>query len=100
VIKIDHKNKDNYYLEKGEELLGLLMAALCNLRGLDARPEETSHYRSYLHGQIYGMAAALRIIYPGPGNLGERAALALRPVVTEHHCQCSAEETGKKDISG
>lgn len=48
-------------------------------------------YAAYLHGQIYGLALALRLLYPGPGNWGERAALLVRPVLTEHQCDCPEE---------
>lgn len=50
--------------------------------------QENNEYRAYLHGQVYGAATVLRIMFPGPGNLGEKAALMLRPVVTEHECRC------------
>lgn len=75
----------NINQERGEALLELLISALKELEGAG---EGLPEYRAYLHGQVYGMAAALRIIYPGPGNLGEKAALAVRPVLTEHECQC------------
>ncbi|MFZ5632208.1 MAG: hypothetical protein ACOY40_05110 [Bacillota bacterium] len=81
------------YLERGEALLDLLTAALKDLECNKGR-QGMSDYRAYLHGQIYGMAAALRIIYPGPGNLGERAALAVRPALTEHACECE-EKTNR-----
>lgn len=79
-------------LERGEELMGLLMAALKELVAADGKGG-TSDYRSYLHGQIYGLATALKVIYPGPGNLGERAALAVRPVITEHNCRCDEDKS-------
>lgn len=47
-----------------------------------------SNYAAYLHGQIYGIALTLRLLYPGPGNWGEKAALLIRPVLTEHRCDC------------
>ncbi len=47
-----------------------------------------NNYASYLHGQIYGIAITLRLLYPGPGNWGEKAALLIRPVLTEHQCEC------------
>lgn len=78
-------------LERGEELLELLAAALDDLAAAGGKGG-TAGYRAYLHGQIYGLATALKIIYPGPGNLGERAALAVRPVITEHSCRCDEEE--------
>lgn len=77
------------YREKGEMLLQQVYAALdllSNEKLVDAG------CRAYLHGQVYGLATALRIFFPGPGNLGEKAALALRPVLTEHKCQCDGEE--------
>lgn len=46
------------------------------------------NYQAYLHGQIYGAALVLRLLFPGPGNPGERAALLARPVITEHKCRC------------
>lgn len=75
-------------LDKGKELLDLLMDALKRLKNSEYC-QDASEYRSYLHGQIYGMAVALKIIYPGPGNLGEMAAMAVKPVITEDVCQCT-----------
>lgn len=84
---------ENIHQNRGEELLDLLIGALKELEGAG---EGMRDYRSYLHGQIYGIATALRIIYPGPGSLGEKAALAVRPVLTEHECRCSGEEPHRK----
>ncbi len=78
-------------LERGEVLLDLLTAALNELVAAGSKGG-TAEYRSYLHGQIFGLATALKVIYPGPGNLGERAAMAVRPVITEHSCLCGEEE--------
>jgi len=50
--------------------------------------EDGENYQAYLHGQLYGAALVLRLLYPGPGKLGEKAALLVRPVITEHECQC------------
>ncbi|MFZ5597234.1 MAG: hypothetical protein ACOY31_09525 [Bacillota bacterium] len=77
---------DNY-LKKGEDLLNILNMALENLKN-SSEQSDAYNYRSYLHGQIYGIATALKMFFPGPGNLGEKAALALRPVITEHSCNC------------
>ncbi|SFG45360.1 LAO/AO transport system kinase [Desulfotomaculum arcticum] len=49
---------------------------------------QPENYCAFLHGQISGLAIALRTLYPGPGNWGEKAALILRPVITEHKCDC------------
>ena len=49
---------------------------------------QPENYCAFLHGQISGIAIALRTLFPGPGNLGEKAALILRPVITEHKCDC------------
>ena len=84
--------EENLYPEKGGELLNLLMAALRDLEVAGGK-RGMSEYRAYLHGHIYGLATALRLMFPGPGNLGEKAALALRPLVTEHLCRCRDEET-------
>lgn len=48
----------------------------------------SEQYTSFLHGQIHGIALALRVLHPGPGNWGEKAAFLVRPVITEHNCQC------------
>jgi len=77
--------------ENGEELLNILIGALEKLQKSDRL--DSPGYRSYLHGQVYGLATALRILYPGHGNLGERAALAVRPVITEHVCHCEEKDT-------
>lgn len=83
-------------VERGEELLRLLASALKELE--DCRDNKgLSEYRSYLHGQVYGLATALKVIFPGPGNLGERAALALRPVITEHFCRCPGDDPGQRE---
>jgi len=50
--------------------------------------EGGENYQAYLHGQLYGAALMLHLLFPGPGNLGERAALMARPVITEHDCRC------------
>jgi len=50
--------------------------------------EVGENYQAYLHGQLYGAALVLRLLHPGPGKLGETAALMVRPVITEHECQC------------
>ncbi|MFZ5651017.1 MAG: methylmalonyl Co-A mutase-associated GTPase MeaB [Bacillota bacterium] len=77
---------------RGEEVLEILLVALEELKK-NGRRKGMSGYGSYLHGQIYGLATALRIIYPGHGNIGEKAALAVRPVLTEHSCLCGDKET-------
>lgn len=80
--------EEKFELQKGKELLDFLMNALKSLKNVEGR-QDASEYRSYLHGQIYGLAMALKIFYPGPGNLGERAAMAVRPVIAEDVCQCT-----------
>lgn len=78
-------------LKMGEELLNILTDALEKLE--NAGRLDSSDYKSYLHGQIYGLATALRLLYPGPGNFGEKAALLLRPVITEHVCICEEKDS-------
>jgi len=74
---------------KGDELMTILESALRELKS--AEGSGMSEYRSYLHGQVYGLATALKLLFPGPGNFGEKAAMAVRPVITEHSCQCGEE---------
>ncbi len=78
----------NGHINRGKELLDILVVVL---KELEAAGDGMPEYRAYLHGQVYGMATALRMIYPGSGNLGERAALTLRPALTEHRCHCGEE---------
>ncbi|MFZ5644368.1 MAG: methylmalonyl Co-A mutase-associated GTPase MeaB [Bacillota bacterium] len=74
--------------DKGQEILGILENALNMIKEAEGYEKNMTEYSAYLHGQIYGLAVALRIIFPGPGNFGERAAMAIRPVMTEHSCKC------------
>ncbi len=80
-------NYDTEMTRRGELILGQLLEGLESLQKA-GRMTGAQAYTSYMHGQIYGLATALRVLFPGPGNLGERAALALRPVITEHRCEC------------
>ena len=66
------------------ELLTGMVNELARARS-NNQPE---NYCAFLHGQISGIAIALRTLFPGPGKLGEKAALILRPVITEHQCDC------------
>jgi LAO/AO transport system kinase len=75
---------------EGGELMAILESALRELGGVEGG-SHMSEYRSYLHGQVYGLATALKLLFPGPGNFGEKAAMALRPVITEHSCRCGEE---------
>lgn len=75
---------------RGRQILDQLATALETLQKKGGNGMEV--YSAYLHGQIYGLATALRIMFPGPGNLGEQAALAVRPVITEHRCDCDDQE--------
>ncbi|MCL6610068.1 MAG: hypothetical protein K6T66_00860 [Peptococcaceae bacterium] len=83
--------------ERGEELLKILKAALADLENAGGK-KDLSDYRAYLHGQVYGLATALKMIYPGPGNLGEKAALALRQVITEHSCRCGGDDDSPEGL--
>lgn len=72
---------------RGELLLQQLTQALECLRSSEG-VKGAEAYASYMHGQIYGLATAMKIMFPGPGNWGEKAALAVRPFITEHRCDC------------
>lgn len=70
-----------------EKMLDHLVMAIEELKKWQNQ-RGSEHYASFLHGQIHGIALTLRILYPGPGNWGEKAAFLVRPVITEHSCGC------------
>jgi len=72
--------------EKAAYLLEYLDIALDRIKSLPG--DEAEEYRSFMHGQVYGIAMTLRVLFPGPDNWGEKAALKIRPVLTEHKCEC------------
>lgn len=72
---------------KGEELYNSLKDSLAAWERAVKEPG-CEHYAAFLHGQIEGLAQSLRVIYPGPDNWGEKAAFAVRPLLTEHRCDC------------
>lgn len=72
---------------KGEELFNSLKDSLTAWERAVKLPG-CEHYASFLHGQIEGLAQSLRVLYPGPNNWGEKAAFAVRPLLTEHRCDC------------
>lgn len=45
-------------------------------------------YRAFLHGQASGLALALKIMFPGDGDLGEQAAAQVASVMGENKCGC------------
>lgn len=45
-------------------------------------------YQSFLHGQAAGLVLALKILFPGDGNLGEQASALVVPVLGENKCGC------------
>ncbi len=75
---------------RAEEVFHYLAQLVEELKSRKAH-RQCDNYSAYLHGQVYGAALVLRLLYPGPGNWGEKAALLVRPVITEHQCDC--EET-------
>jgi LAO/AO transport system kinase len=70
------------------EYLALLVKELEKVR----TGNNLENYTAFLHGQIHGLAMSLRLLYPGPGNWGEKAALLVRPVITEHRCNCDERD--------
>jgi LAO/AO transport system kinase len=72
---------------RGQELFNSLGDSLAAWEKAVKTPG-CEHYAAFLHGQIEGLAQSLRVFYPGPGNWGEKAALAVRPLLTEHRCDC------------
>lgn len=64
--------------EQAAYLVNYIEQALERLKDAPA-----SDYTAFIHGQVYGIAMALRLLFPGPGNWGEKAAFKIRPVLTE-----------------
>jgi len=77
--------------EKAAYLTDYLDTALDKLKNIPIN-NNTGDYAAFIHGQVYGIAMALRILFPGPGNWGEKAALKIRPVLTEHKCNCDEDQ--------
>lgn len=80
-------HSENNLEEKAAYLLEYLDIALDRIQSMPG--DEAEEYRSFIHGQVYGIAMALRMLFPGPDNWGEKAALKIRPVLTEHKCECT-----------
>jgi hypothetical protein len=45
-------------------------------------------YPSFLHGQAAGIVLALKVLFPGPGALGDKAEDLARSVLGEKGCTC------------
>lgn len=90
-VLVDAGEKGQDFSLKGSELVSMLESALLELKGA-GEGNDMSEYKAYLHGQVYGLATALKLLFPGPGNYGEKAAMAVRPVITEHSCQCEDDK--------
>lgn len=88
-MKSNHQPDPVWMREQGQKLLTLFNQTLNQLQALPPDPQ-LANYAAFLHGQIYGLAIALHFLFPGPGNLGEKAALMVRPVLTEHRCECES----------
>lgn len=83
--------------QRGEELYSNLLASMAALERATGVPGGEL-YAAFLHGQIEGLAQALRSIFPGEGNWGEKAAFAVRPVLTEHYCDCKHHDVPDQPI--
>lgn len=83
-------SSDQELAERAAYLLDYLELALDKLQKMSANG--AGEYLAFVHGQIYGIAMALKILFPGPGNWGEKAAFKVRPVLTEHKCECNDKE--------
>lgn len=82
--KVDDKNMAPGDAEKVYHYLANLIEELDNVKMITG----SENYTAYLHGEIYGITMTLRLLYPGPGNWGEKAAFLVRPSITEHRCEC------------
>lgn len=81
-----HEMEEDSLDKRGQLLLNLMDDVL---RAIENSPDAgAGEYKAYLHGQAYGLALALKTIFPGPENLGERAAKMSRSVITEFKCEC------------
>jgi len=45
-------------------------------------------YPSFLHGQAAGIVLAMKVLFPGPGALGDKAEDLARSVLGEKGCTC------------
>ena len=92
-MKIEQLATINELATNTQAVLTYLQQLIREFQKNSAGAAPDNGYAAYLHGQIYGIALALQMLYPGPDNWGEKAAFLVRPVLTEHQCDCSENTT-------
>lgn len=78
-----------------ESVFAHLQQLVDRLQKAESTHSPNDNYPAYLHGQIYGIAMTLRQLYPGSKNWGEKAGLLVRPVLTEHRCECREDPSNQ-----
>lgn len=73
--------------EHGEILLEQLEKILENSRNFRELNNGGS-YRAFLHGQAAGLVLALKVMFPGEGDLGEQASQLAAVSFGENECGC------------
>ncbi|MCL6638368.1 MAG: hypothetical protein K6T80_01635 [Firmicutes bacterium] len=74
------------------EQLHSVLSSADSFRGI----EGAGPYLSFLHGQASGMVLALKILFPGAGEPGEKAEELARSVLGEKGCTCRNGESGEE----
>lgn len=78
---------ENTFKDRGELVLEQLKKVLeCSRNSRELA--EGGSYRAFLHGQAAGLVLALKIMFPGEGDLGEQASQLAVAVLGENECGC------------
>lgn len=82
---------DSLIRGKGELALIQLQAVLARVQDFDHFTVDGA-YMAFLHGQSNGLVLALKILFPGPGALGETAESLAKSVLGEKGCACEVDK--------
>lgn len=89
---------DKTITDQGTLLMDQLNTILENARNFRELVGDGT-YQAFLHGQAAGLVLALKIMFPGDGNLGEQASALVVPVLGENKCGCHHHDEDE-DSSG
>ncbi|MCL6559909.1 MAG: hypothetical protein K6U74_14175 [Firmicutes bacterium] len=78
---------ENKLNQQGQLIFEQLKKILENIQKFRDMPGDET-YQSFLHGQAAGLVLALKIMFPGDGNIGEQASYLASSVMGEHQCSC------------
>ena len=78
--------------ETPEKIYSCLTDLVRQLQKAESTILQDNSFAAYLHGQIYGITMCLQLLYPGADNWGEKAALLIRPLLSEQVCDCPEAE--------